>query len=91
MSDKFVNDVNLRKVEKMKKIFIALLVLGFLSSYSFAEEAAVSVAKDTGKAAETKPAKKAKKKMKASKKAKKGVKEEKKDEKTEGTKEVVKQ
>ena len=72
----------------MKKIFIALLVLGFLSSYSFAEEVAVSAAKDTGKAAETKPAKKAKKKMRASKKAKKEVKEEKKEEKKEETKEV---
>ena len=75
----------------MKKIFIALLVLGFLSSYSFAEEANVATAaKDTGKAAETKPVKKAKKKVKATKKAKKEVKKEVKEEKKEETKEVVK-
>ncbi len=56
----------------MKKIFIALLVMGFLGSYSFAEEAVVAQPKDAVKAADTKPAKKAKrKKVKAEKKAKK--------------------
>ena len=60
----------------MKKIFIALLMLGFLGSYSFAEEAIVAQPKDAAvKAAETKPAKKAKrKKMKAEKRAKKEAK-----------------
>ena len=60
----------------MKKIFIALLVLGFFSTYSFAAEQATVAATDTAKSAETKPVKKAKKKkMKAEKKAKKAPKE----------------
>ena len=59
----------------MRKIFIVLLMLGFLSSYSFAAEQATVAAPDTTKAAETKPVKKAKKKkMKADKKAKKAAK-----------------
>ena len=60
----------------MKKIFIALLVLGFLGSYSFAEEAIVAQPKDAVKAAETKPAKKKakRKKVKAEKRAKKEAK-----------------
>ena len=40
----------------MKKIFIALLVLGFVSSYSFAAEQATVPANDATKAAETKAA-----------------------------------
>ena len=71
----------------MKKIFIALLVLGFLSSYSFAaEEVNVTTGGNTAKAsdkaekketkkAEQKEMKKAKrKKVKAEKKAKKAAK-----------------
>ena len=67
----------------MKKLFIALLVLGFLGSYSFAEEVNVTTGGNTAKAAdkaEKKEAKKVeqkemkkakKKKMKAEKRAKK--------------------
>ena len=80
---------------EMKKIFIALVMLGFLSTYSFAAEPATVTANDTVKAAETKTAetkaaetkavKKAnRKKMKAAKKAKKEAKKEAKEE----TKEV---
>jgi len=64
------------KAGEMKKIFIALLMLGFLSSCCFAADQATVAATDTTKATETKPVKKAKKKAKVSKKSKKEVKKE---------------
>ena len=77
----------------MKKIFIALLLLGFLSSYAFAEEVVPAAANDATKAAETKPVKKAKKKkkMKAEKKAKKAVKKETQDAAKDASKDATKE
>ena len=85
----------------MKKIFIALLLLGFVSSYSFAvEEVNVTTGGNTAKAAdkdvkdktkkvEQKEMKKAKKKkMKAEKKAKKEAEKKAKKEAKEETKAV---